>query len=159
MTLGSLFFTSTCLSLGLVSMGISADPATEMPPLQLNTTFTQVEASEPAKLEYQNPYLKHASLAAFSVSSLAIGGVFYAMQHSLKNPNVGFVGGESSSLNSAIGAAGFTALIAGAAYFYYSHLDVKQAKVWNAQVSGDLTPSGGVNVVAIVTVPLALFNP
>jgi hypothetical protein len=108
-----------------------------------------------AEMTYQNPYLANASLAAFSVGSLAVGGVFYALQTSMDGPRVGFVGGDRSSLGTAVGAAGLTALIAGISYFYYSHRDLERARSWNASVSGGISPAGNANVSASIALPLS----
>ncbi len=95
-----------------------------------------------------NPYTNHAALAAFSISSLAIGGLFYFLQNSQPNENSGFVQTDHAPIQTAIGAAGFSALIAGGAYFYYAHRDIEKRHEWDAQLSGGLNPKGGVNLFA-----------
>ncbi len=105
-----------------------------------------------------NAYWTHAPLAAFSLGSLAVGGVFYTIQNSMTGPKVGFVNSDKSSLNSAMGAAGVTALVAGGAYFYYSHRDTQRPKNWNASVSGGIVPSGEINVSASISLPLSIVT-
>jgi hypothetical protein len=95
-------------------------------------------------------------LAAFSVGSLVIGGVFYALQTSVASPNVGFVRNDRSTLGTAVGAASITAVVAGISYFFYSARDVRRARAWDARVSGDLDPERGVNVSAALSFPLPL---
>ncbi len=113
--------------------------------------------SEPSLLSdagIQSAYLTHAPLAFFSLGSLAVGGIFYSLQNGLDRPNVGFVGGDRSSLGTAVGFAGVTALIAGVSYFYYSHRDSQSSRTWDAQVSGDVAPNGKMDVSAALVLPL-----
>lgn len=67
-----------------------------------------------------SPYREHAPLAWFSVGSLAVGGIFYGIQSSFDYPGATRASGNGVEVNMAIGAAGATALAAGAAYFWYA---------------------------------------
>lgn len=79
---------------------------------------------EKVRLEYAKgcgacrSYREHAPLAYFSLGSLAVGGVFYGIHSSLDRS--GPVSGNGARMEMAVGAAGITALAAGAAYLYYS---------------------------------------
>jgi hypothetical protein len=114
--------------------------------------------TQDTELDLSNPYLDHAPLAFFSVGSLAVGGVFYAIQSSLGKPQVGYVAGDRTSLSTAVGAAGLTALIAGASYFYFANRDSHKASSWDAQVSGGVAPDGKMNVCAALVLPLPFGN-
>jgi hypothetical protein len=140
-----------CLS--AISLAMSqTSPDQEQAPL------VQSKGSGSEKMDFQSPYLKHAPLAAFSLGSLAIGTVFYALQSSVHDPKVGFVPEDKASLSTAIGAAGFTALIAGVSYFYYSNRDAQRSHVWDAQVSGSLEPEGKLNLSAALVLPLSALK-
>ncbi len=79
---------------------------------------------EKVRLEYSGgcgacrSYREHAPLAYFSLGSLAVGGVFYGIHSSLDRS--GPVSGNGARMETAVAAAGITALAAGAAYLYYS---------------------------------------
>lgn len=107
----------------------------------------------------QNAYITHAPLALFSLGSLAIGGIFYSLQNGVDRPKADFMAGDRSSLGTAVGFAGVTALIAGASYFYYSHRDSERNRNWDAQVSGGMAPNGEMNVSAAVVLPLPNLLP
>jgi hypothetical protein len=116
-----------------------------------------VEAA--AALDYtgspkSSPYREHASLALFSLGSLAVGGVFYGIHSSLDYPGAPASSGNGTEVGAAIGAAGLTALAAGAAYFYYAwrgqHKAVRADRL--QAVSAGLSPDGSLS--ATVTVPL-----
>jgi hypothetical protein len=107
----------------------------------------------------QSAYITHAPLALFSLSSLAVGGIFYSIQSGMESPKVGFIGGDRSSLGTAVGFAGVTALVAGVSYFYYSHRDSQRAHSWDAQVSGGLAPNGKLDVSAALVLPLPSLLP
>lgn len=63
-------------------------------------------------------YREHAPLAFFSLGSLAVGGVFYGIGSSLGHD--GPVSGNGARMETAVGAAGITALAAAGAYLYYA---------------------------------------
>jgi len=110
----------------------------------------------------QNPYLTHAPLALFSLSSLAVGGIFYSLQNDLNNPRVGFVNRDQGSVSTAIGFAALTSLISGAAYFYYSNHDLHSHPNWDASVSSDINPDGKLSlkgIKGILTFPLSAIVP
>jgi hypothetical protein len=102
----------------------------------------------------QNAYITNAPLALFSVGSLAVGGIFYSLQSGMDHPKAGFMGGDRSSLGTAVGFAGLTALIAGVSYFYYSHRDSERNRAWDAQVSADVAPNGRMDLSAALVLPL-----
>ncbi|MDB5102437.1 MAG: hypothetical protein JWP91_126 [Fibrobacteres bacterium] len=99
-------------------------------------------------------YIEHAPLALFSLGSLAIGGVFYAIQNSSHGPHVGYTAGDRSSLATAVGAAGLTALLAAGSYLYFARESEENGRNWDAQVSGGVSPDGGMSVGALLTLPL-----
>ncbi len=119
-----------------------------------SSTDAKMESEQTVKLDYANPYMEHASLAAFSVGSLVVGGVFYALQSSLPGPRAGFIKDDRTTLGTAVGAAGITAAVAGIAYFFYSARDVQRARSWDAHLSGGLDPGGKLNVSAALSMPL-----
>jgi hypothetical protein len=95
-----------------------------------------------------SPYREHAPLAFFSLGSLAIGGIFYGIQSGMHDSRVRYVAGDRSQISTAIGFAGLTAAVAGAAYFYYAHESEKQARSWDARISAGPAPEGGINLAA-----------
>ncbi|MDQ3003412.1 MAG: hypothetical protein M3Y08_19390 [Fibrobacterota bacterium] len=97
---------------------------------------------------------EHAPLALFSLGSLAVGGVFYAIHLSSRSPNVAYTAGDRTQLTSAVGAAGLTALLAAGSYFYFARQSSLEARKWDAQVSGGVDPEGDLNVGALITLPL-----
>ena len=62
----------------------------------------------------------HSSLAFFSLGSIAVGGLFYAIQQSSQNPRVHTGNGSTKDMNTALGFAGLSALVSGGAFFYFS---------------------------------------
>ena len=107
---------------------------------------------------------EHAPLALFSLGSLAVGGIFYAIHVSTHDSKVDYTAGDKTSLTNAVGAAGLTALLAAGSYFYFAHkekameADPEPESGWDAQVSGGLAPDGGVSVGAKLTFPLASLS-
>jgi hypothetical protein len=110
-----------------------------------------------------NPFIAHAPLAIFSAGSLAVGAVFYSIQQSMRNDQSLIVAGNRSQMNTAIAAAGATALISAMTYFYYAHRDSKRAAQWSESaaasrlgpaVSGGLAPDGTLRVAASWSLPL-----
>lgn len=97
---------------------------------------------------------RHASLALFSLGSLAVGGVFYGIESSLNKPNVDYTAGDRTRLATAAGAAGFTALIAAGSYFYFVRQDVRRAREWNASLSAGPSSGGGMGVAASIRLPM-----
>ena len=97
---------------------------------------------------------EHAPLALFSLGSLAVGGVFYAIHLSSRKPNVGYTAGDRSQLTSAVGAAGLTALLAAGSYFYFARQASVEARNWDAQVSGGIDLEGDMNIGALISLPL-----
>ena len=132
----------------------------------------KAETAAPAKSKAEEPaaqpsmrinpvaggYSEHAPLALFSLGSLAVGGVFYAIQASSHSPNVGYTAGDHTSLTTAVGAAGLTALLAAGSYFYFAHEDKVKDRNWDAQVSGGVAPDGEMSVGALLTLPLPRFS-
>lgn len=110
---------------------------------------TTLEFSTPVK---PNTYMEHAPLALFGVGSLVVGGIFYGIHSSLEYPGGKQVSGNGSRVNMAVGAAGITALAAGASYVYYSWRGRKQAASWAGKISGGIAPDGA--MAATLTLPL-----
>lgn len=112
---------------------------------------SRLEFRSPGKV---NPYREHAPLAFFSLGSLAVGGVFYGIHQGLDDPGSPSFSGDGTRVNLAIGAAGITALAAGAAYLWYAlRPDGPDVSGWSETVAAGITSDGG--VAASVTVPLA----
>ena len=101
-------------------------------------------------------YSEHAPLALFSVGSLAVGGVFYAITYSAHRSNSEFTAGDRASLTNALGATGITALLAAGSYFYFAHQADDSDRNGEAQVSGGVSPEGGVS--AMLTFPLSFLS-
>lgn len=99
-------------------------------------------------------YRRHASLALFSLGSLAVGGVFYGIEASLNKPNVDYIAGDRTRLSTAAGAAGFTALIAAGSYFYFVREDVRRARYWDAGLSAVPASGGGLGLMASIRLPM-----
>lgn len=97
---------------------------------------------------------RHASLAFFSLGSLAVGGVFYGISTSLERPNVSYTAGDRSRISTAVGVAGLTALIAAGSYLFFVDRDAEKASAWDARVSGGTAPGGGIQVAASLSLPL-----
>lgn len=127
----------------------SAEAATLETAAPETKTATTLDFSSPAK---PNAYMEHAPLALFGVGSLVVGGIFYGIHASLDYPGGSQVSGNGGRVNMAVGAAGITALAAGASYVYYSWRGRKQAAAWSANVSGGIAPDG--TVAATLTLPL-----
>ena len=114
---------------------------------------TRLEFRAPARV---NPYREHAPLAFFSLGSLAVGGVFYGIHRSLDYPGGSSASGDGTRVDMAIGAAGLSALAAGAAYLWYSlRADRPDAPGWTETVAAGMTADGG--MAASVTWPLSSF--
>lgn len=124
---------------------------------------TVQETASPERLELKTvpsrtAFREHAPLALFSLGSLAVGGVFYGIHSSLDYPGGGQkMSGNGSRWELAIGAAGLTALAAGASYLYYTFRG-EPAQAWVPDVAG-ASVDGGVDaegaVSATLTWPLA----
>lgn len=167
MTLRSLLSVSACLLLAVPSAWCAPEATAPAPATAAAGTAASAPEAEPvAKSLNAGPgaYAEHAPLALFSLGSLAIGGVFYAIHVSSRDPKVDYTAGDRTSLTTAVGAAGLTALIAAGSYFYFAHKQKSQEAEpeadsdWNAQVSGGLAPDGGVSVGAKLTFPLASLS-
>jgi hypothetical protein len=132
-------------------------PGTELPLAAVSAPpeSTIDAAVESSRLEYaarggsRSAYREHASLAFFSLGSLAVGGAFYGIHSSLDRPASGAASGNGTRMEMAVGTAGFTALAAAAAYLYYSLRGEVGPEVPSIGVDAD----GGVN--AAITLPLS----
>ena len=96
-------------------------------------------------------YREHAPLAWFGLGALAVGGVFYGIQAGMSGPRVGYVAGDRSQMDLAVGAAGLTAVASAAAFFYFAH---RSQSAWDARLAGGLDGQGRVNVAAALVLPL-----
>jgi hypothetical protein len=104
---------------------------------------------------------EHAPLAWFSVGSLAIGGVFYAIGRGSDRPSVSFDAGDRARMGTAVAVAGASALLAAGAYFYYVRKAGDRAAEeadWEASISGAPDGAGGLAVSARVSLPLPSFR-
>ncbi len=106
-------------------------------------------------------YREHAPLAWFSLGSLAVGGVFYAIGRGLDRPNVSYAAGSRSQMATAVALAGAGAMLAAGSYFYYVHKAVSRSNDgdgevsdWEAAVSGAPDGAGGFAVSARLSIPL-----
>lgn len=99
-------------------------------------------------------YRRHASLALFSLGSLAVGGVFYGIDASLDKGNVEYTAGDRTRMSTAAGAAAFTALIAAGSYFYFVRQDVRRAREWDAGLSAGPASGGGMAFAASIRLPM-----
>jgi hypothetical protein len=102
--------------------------------------------------------VEHAPLAFFSLGSLAIGGVFYSIDRSTRHTNTSYTAEDGRQITAALGVAGLTALLAAGAYCYYVRQSAEASQDWNASVSGGVSPSGDLNVGALLTLPLPVFS-
>lgn len=100
-------------------------------------------------------------MAWFSLGSLAVGGVFYAIGQGLERPNVSYAAGSRSQMTTAVALAGAGAMLAAGSYFYYVHkasgrADDREEEVsdWEAAVSGAPDGAGGFAVAARLSLPL-----
>jgi hypothetical protein len=102
-------------------------------------------------------YREHAPLAWFSLGSLAIGGVFYAIGHGGDGSQVTNGQADRSRLTNAVSVAGISALLAAGSYFYYVHRAKARAEAdgeWDAAVIGSPDGAGGIALGARLTVAL-----
>jgi hypothetical protein len=106
-------------------------------------------------------YREHAPLAYFSLGSLAVGGLFYGIQTSLDRDGRSRINGDGTRMDMAVGAAGITALAAGAAYLYYvlrgKEIGDEPSSPWAGPVRGGVGPDG--KLAASVTLPLSSLSP
>lgn len=106
------------------------------------TVSAYADSAEPvAVLPYSShpkpsAYVEHAPLALFSLGSLVVGGVFYGINSSLDYPGSNQASGNGARVNMAIGAAGFTAVAAGACYVYYVMRGERKSPSWAGNLSG-----------------------
>src|SRR5690606_462184 len=122
---------AACLACGPAWSEPSAMPAEEVSAESGPGFSGSAHAGDPMA----GAFRRHASLALFSLGSLAVGGVFYGINASLKKPNVDYIAGDRTRLATAAGAAGFSALIAAGSYFYFVGQDVRRAREWDAILS------------------------
>lgn len=101
-------------------------------------------------------YREHMPLALFSLGSLAMGGVFWGIHSTWDNPGPSPVSGDGTRMNLALGAAGFTALAAGACYAYYASRGAAGRRGWAGSLSGGVAPDG--SMAASLTVPLSSLS-
>jgi hypothetical protein len=67
---------------------------------------------------------KHAPLAFFSVGSLAVGGIIVGIRSENRSKWNAQSGSSDRDITWALGMAGITSMIAGGAFWYYSHKDM-----------------------------------
>lgn len=98
-------------------------------------------------------YREHAPLAWFSVGSLAVGGLFYAIGRDMDRPNLSYTAGDRSRIGAGVAAAGITALIAAGSYFYFAHR-ARSEEGWEAGLAGVPDGSGSLALGARLTFAL-----
>jgi hypothetical protein len=132
---------------GLVDVAASAGGAEAIPEIRASARLTA--------------YREHAPLAYFSLGSLAVGGLFYGIQASLDKDGSSRINGDGTRMDMAVGAAGITALAAGAAYLYYAlrgkETGDDSSHPWAGPVQGGIGPDG--KLAASVTLPLSSLSP
>lgn len=99
-------------------------------------------------------YREHAPLAWFSLGSLAVGGIFYAIGQDQHRPNVSYAAGSRPGLTAAVSAAGLGALLAAGSYFYCVHRTRardREETAWQASLDGGPDGNGGLAVAARLT--------
>jgi hypothetical protein len=114
-----------------------------------------------ARLDLSAAYREHAPLAWFSLGSLAVGGVFYAIGQGFDRPNVSYAAGSRSQMAAAVALAGTSALLAAGSYFYYAHKTGEGEEAvsdWEASLRGAPDGSGGLSVAARVSLGLPSFR-
>jgi hypothetical protein len=106
-------------------------------------------------------YSEHAPLAWFSLGSIAVGGIFYAINSGLDRKNVAYTAGDRSRLSSTVAVAGIGALLAAGSYFYYANHAASREQPddggLETEISGGLDAEGDPAVSAKLTLPLALL--
>jgi hypothetical protein len=110
-----------------------------------------------ARMNLAAAYREHAPLAWFSLGSLAVGGVFYAIAQGLDRPRVSYAAGSRSQMTTAVALAGASAMLAAGSYFYYVHQAKEGAEPvsdWEASLIGAPDGAGGLSVAARVSLPL-----
>ena len=126
-----------------------------------NSMMMKNEAPVAARLKPEvSAYKEHAPLAWFSLGSLAVGGVFYAISEGMDHPNVAYTTSDRSHLNTTVTVAGISALLAAGSYLYYAHraaqreAEPESESAWDAGVTGGLDADGNVTMGARLTLPL-----
>lgn len=100
---------------------------------------------------------EHAPLAWFSLGSLAVGGIFYAIDTGIDRPNVAYTAGDRTRITTTVAVAGVGALLAAGSWFYYTHLrESREAPDdgLDADISGGLDAQGLPAVSARLSLPL-----
>jgi hypothetical protein len=111
-----------------------------------------------ARLNLAATYQEHAPLAWFSLGSLAVGGVFYAIGKGVDGPRVSYSSGNRSQMTTAVALAGASALLAAGSYLYYAHKGKagdgdEPVSDWEASLMGAPDGVGGLSVSARVSLP------
>lgn len=123
---------------------------------------TTLASQDMGSIHPQSPYLTHAPLAFFSLGSLAVGGLVYALQSDLSygdihNSPQKMSNQDVTSIQSAVGISGLTALVSAAAYFYYSNRDYLHNSELAPIISGNLDGEGKLAITAKLNFPLGFF--
>lgn len=104
-------------------------------------------------------YSEHAPLAWFSLGSLAVGGVFYAINSGLDRENVAYTAGDRSRLSTTVAVAGIGALLAAGSFFYYANHAASREQPddggLETEFSGGLDDQGRPAVSAKLSLPIA----
>jgi hypothetical protein len=117
------------------------------------------EAATAANRADISAYREKAPLAFFSLGSLAVGGVFYGINESMRGSKAGYTSGNGKQLTTAVGLAGLTALIAAGSYVYFAKMPEESPRGWDASVSGGVGADGEPSIGALITLPLRSFLP
>lgn len=104
-------------------------------------------------------YSEHAPLAWFSLGSLAVGGIFYAINTGVDRGNVSYTAGDRSRISTTVAVAGLGALLAAGSYFYYANHAASREQPddggLETEISGGLDDQGGPAISAKLTLPFA----
>jgi hypothetical protein len=102
-------------------------------------------------------YREHAPLAYFSLGSLAVGGVFYAIGNGAGGSRPALSASDRRQLATTVSVAGASALLAAGSYLYFVHKAKERPEAdagWEASVGGSPDGAGGLAVSARVSLPL-----
>jgi hypothetical protein len=102
-------------------------------------------------------YREHAPLAYFSLGSLAVGGVFYAIGNGAGGSRPALSASDRRQLATTVSVAGASALLAAGSYLYFVHKAKERSEEdagWEASIGGAPDGAGGLSVSARVSLPL-----
>lgn len=163
------FLPALATSLIAIGSALAADPAAQGSTAALSAPALPGAIPAPADSQRiaahrearADAYREHAPLALFSLGSLAVGGVFYAIGQGMDRPSVSVSAADRSRIGTAVAVAGLSALLAAGSYFYYAHKSGQEDEEgsepvsdWQAALIGGPDGAGGMAVGARLTLPL-----